>query len=306
MGIIRRRRDEEPGPGPGEGARGGAGGTGGGGAGGGEEDVAGQLAALSAEMERSLPDAAPAVQEAWYRRKGSQRAGALVRSLTGVLGRGGKAAAKGAGYGGKVLADRLLDAAPRIPIRSLATLRAQHPTAATPEELAELITLGACRSSAALGAGAGAAAMMPVPPAMPVEIAAETLSVAAVEIKLIAELHEVYGVPARGTVAQRATAYVGAWADGRGIDRAALVRPAGLAAMAVSSEVRQKLRKRLTRSTLRKLPSLTPLLIGAGLGATMNRRDTRRLADQVRADLAQRIPPDADYWTAAAPRKEID
>ncbi|GAA3036723.1 hypothetical protein GCM10020229_55110 [Kitasatospora albolonga] len=71
--------------------------------------------------------------------------------------------------------------------------------------------------------------------------------------------------------------------------------------MAVSSEVRQKLRKRLTRSTLRKLPSLTPLLIGAGLGATMNRRDTRRLADQVRADLAQRIPPDPDYWTAAAP-----
>ncbi|MBB4944647.1 hypothetical protein F4556_000182 [Kitasatospora gansuensis] len=267
----------------------------------GGEDVAGELAALSAEMERTPPETSPVLQEAWYRRKGGQQARALVGSLTRVLGRSGLAAAKGAGYGGKALADRLVLAAPRIPIRSLATLRAQHPTAATPEELAELITLGACRSSAALGAGAGAAAMLPVPPAMPVEIAAETLSVAAVEIKLIAELHEIYGMPAVGTVAQRAGAYLTAWADGRGIDRAALIRPAGLAAMAVGSEVRQKLRKRLTRSTLRKLPSLTPLLIGAGIGATMNRRDTRRLADQVRADLAGRKALDPGYWAAAAP-----
>ncbi|KQV12079.1 hypothetical protein ASC99_35235 [Kitasatospora sp. Root107] len=70
---------------------------------------------------------------------------------------------------------------------------------------------------------------------MALEIAAETLSVAAVEIKLIAELHEIYGMPAVGTVAQRAGAYVGAWADGRGIDRAALIRPASLAALAVGS-----------------------------------------------------------------------
>ncbi|MFJ9518566.1 hypothetical protein ACIRPK_09910 [Kitasatospora sp. NPDC101801] len=283
MGLIRRRRQDDSVPEPGG------------------EDVAGELAALSAEMERSLPEANPAVQEAWYRRKGAQRARVLVGSLTKALGRGGVAAAKGAGLGGKALADRLVLAAPRIPIRSLATLRAQHPTAATPEELAELVTLGACRSSAALGAGAGAAAMMPVPPAMAVEIAAETLSVAAVEIKLIAELHEIYGMPAVGTAAQRAGAYVGAWADGRGIDRAALIRPAGLAAMAIGSEVRQKVRKRLTRSTLRKLPSLTPLLIGAGIGATMNRRDTRRLADQVRADLVGRKPLDPGYWAAAAP-----
>ncbi|BFV55150.1 hypothetical protein KCMC57_up02540 [Kitasatospora sp. CMC57] len=283
MGLIRRRRHQDFVPEPGG------------------EDVAAELAALSAEMERELPEKHAAVREAWYRRKGSQRAKSLVGTVARVLGRGGLAAAKGAGYGGKALADRLVTAAPRIPVRGLATLRAQHPTAVTPEELAELITLGACRSSAALGAGAGAAAMLPVPPAMAVEIAAETLSVAAVEIKLIAELHEIYGTPALGTATQRAAAYLGAWADGRGIDRMALIRPAGLAAMAVGSEVRQKVRKRLARSTLRKLPSLIPLLIGAGIGATMNRRDTRRLADRVRADLAGRAPLDAGYWAAAAP-----
>ncbi|WP_345288029.1 hypothetical protein [Kitasatospora albolonga] len=65
MGIIRRRRDGEPEPGPEDGVRGGRDAPAGG------EDVAGQLAALSAEMERTLPDAAPAVREAWYRRRGA-------------------------------------------------------------------------------------------------------------------------------------------------------------------------------------------------------------------------------------------
>ncbi len=61
------------------------------------------------------------------------------------------------------------------------------------------------------------------------------------------------------------------------------------------------MRRRLTRSSLRHLPSLTPLLVGAGIGATMNRRDTRRLAEEVRADLRSRPPADRAYWAAAAP-----
>jgi len=264
-------------------------------------DAAEELAALSTEMERSLPDAAPAARQAWYREHGRRRATALVSSLARVLGRGGLAAAKGAGYGGRALAERLVQSAPRIPVRSLATLRAQYPDTAGPEELADLLITGAVRASGALGAGVGAAAMLPVPPALPVEIAAETLAVAAVEIKLIAELHQVYGVPAAGSATERATAYVTAWADRRGIDRTLLVRPAGLAAMAVGSEVRRKVSKRLTRSSLRRLPSMMPFLVGAGIGATLNRRDTRRLAVQVRTDLQGRTPADAGYWTAAAP-----
>lgn len=35
--------------------------------------------------------------------------------------------------------------------------------------------------------------MMPVPPAMMAELAAEVTGVAAIEMKLVAELHEVYG-----------------------------------------------------------------------------------------------------------------
>lgn len=199
------------------------------------------------------------------------------------------------------MADQLMQAAPRIPVRNLATLRAQHPTAADADRLAALLITGASRASAALGAGVGAAAMLPVPPAMAVEIAAETLAVAAVEIKLIAELHEVYGVRAQGNVTQRASAYVAAWANRRGIDPTLLVKPAGLAAMALGAEVRQQVRKRLTRSTLRRLPSLIPLMVGAGIGATVNRRDTRKVGRQVRDDLRSRRPAAAAYWSAAAP-----
>ncbi|MFI9363142.1 hypothetical protein ACIG5E_19115 [Kitasatospora sp. NPDC053057] len=223
------------------------------------------------------------------------RARALMAKAARLLGSGGR----GAVLGGKALTEQLVRAAPRIPIRDLTTLRAQHPGAADPEHLADLLVAGATRASGALGAGVGAVAMLPVPPAMPVEVAAETLAVAAVELKLIAELHEVYGVPVRGSATQRAAAYLGAWADRRGIDAKLLIRPAGLAALALGAEVRQRVRRRLTRSWMRRLPSTTPLLLGAGIGAMVNRRDTRRLAEQVRADLRTRLPADRDYWTAA-------
>ncbi|MER8184460.1 hypothetical protein [Kitasatospora sp. NPDC094015] len=261
----------------------------------GPPDAVGELAALSSEMEQGSATA---------RRRGVRRTTALVAATARALGRGGGAAAKGAGYGSRALADRLLRTAPRIPVRDLATLRAQHPGAANPEELADLLVSGALRASAAVGAGIGAAAMLPVPPAMPIEIAAETLVVAAVEIKLIAELHQVYGVPAAGTATQRSVAYVSAWADRRGIDGSAMAHPSGmvaLAGLAMGSEVRQKVSRRLTRSTLRKLPSLAPMLVGAGVGATLNRRDTARLATRVRADLRVRAALRAGYWEQAAP-----
>ncbi|MEU9077141.1 hypothetical protein ACFYUY_26035 [Kitasatospora sp. NPDC004745] len=261
-----------------------------------EGALAGELAELVEGAERPLGD----WQVAEYRAERG-RARALLARTARRLGSGGRAAAKGATLGGRALTEQLVQTAPRLPVRDLATLRAQHPDAAHPEALADLLVSGAVRASSALGAGVGAMAMLPVPPAMALEIAAETLAVAAVEIKLIAELHEVYGARAPGSGAQRAGAYLGAWANRRGVDAGVLARPAGFAALAVGAEVRQQVSRRLTRSSLRRLPSVTPLLVGAGIGATMNRRDTRRLADEVRADLRARRPVERGYWAAAAP-----
>ncbi|MBC3844223.1 hypothetical protein GXW82_40895 [Streptacidiphilus sp. 4-A2] len=203
--------------------------------------------------------------------------------------------ASGSRTGGRLsaLAGSLIDTAPRIPVRDLNTLRAQYPAARTPEDLADRLCTAAARASGAVGAGVGAASMLPVPPAMAVEIAGEMLAVAAVEVKLIAELYQVYGQPAQGPATRRAGAYLVVWSHRRGLD---VTRPATMVALTSGNELRRQLRRRLARSGLRKLPTLAPMMIGAAAGAVVNRRDTTRLAQEIRRDLRSRPPSDPGYW----------
>ncbi|HEX5569366.1 MAG TPA: hypothetical protein VFY14_21015 [Streptomyces sp.] len=188
-----------------------------------------------------------------------------------------------------VVADRIIENAPRIPVRDLAALRAQFPGLG-PEEIADRLISGAKKSSATVGAGVGAAAMLPVPPAMPAELATEVIAVASVELKLIAELHEVYGRRPPGNARERAAAYLTAWSEERGI---VLTRPASYST-GFGSPLKRGLRHTLLRRTLRNLPNLTPFMIGSAVGALMNRRDTGKLAERIRRDLrGQRIAWDA-------------
>ncbi|GCB45435.1 hypothetical protein SNL152K_2725 [Streptomyces sp. NL15-2K] len=184
------------------------------------------------------------------------------------------------------LADRLIENAPRIPVRDLATLRRQFPGLG-PEELADKLVTGASSATATVGAGIGAAAMMPVPPAMPTELAAEITGVAAIELKLIAELHEVYGVRPPGNLAQRSTAYLNSWSGERGID---VSKPSTING-ALNSRMKQQLRQQIMKRMVRNLPNLMPFMVGAAVGAVMNRRDTRRLAERIRADLRKNQVP---------------
>lgn len=209
------------------------------------------------------------------------------------------AATLGGGAGGRVrawlatIADGIIATAPRIPFRDLATLRAQFP-GLTPEELADKLVAGACAGTATVGAGVGAAAMLPVPPAMPAELAAEVSGVASVEIKLIAELHEVYGLRPAGNFRQRAMAYLTSWTQERGID---IAEPSSLN-IALGGQMRRELRQQIMKRTLRNLPNLTPFLVGATVGAYMNRRDTRKLANKIRKDLRTKQVP----WDVLPPR----
>ncbi|KAB7844406.1 hypothetical protein J7W19_24545 [Streptomyces mobaraensis NBRC 13819 = DSM 40847] len=193
--------------------------------------------------------------------------------------------------------DRIIVNAPRIPVRDLATLRGQFPGLG-PEEIADKLVAGAANGTSAVGAGIGAAAMLPVPPAMPAELAAEIVGVAAVEFKLIAELHEVYGLRAPGTLRRRTLAYLAAWADERGVD---VTKPTSVNA-ALGGQLRRELRQRVLKRTFRNLPNLAPFMIGATVGAVMNRRDTRRLAEKVRADLRRRQVPWAELPAPEGPQ----
>jgi hypothetical protein len=209
------------------------------------------------------------------------------RTLTGAIPRlarrSGRASWDGVLSGGRWLTAEVLAMAPRLPVRDQQTLRAQFP-GLTPEELADALVQGSTRASAAVGAAAGAAMVLPLP-AAPVEVAIETLALVGIEIKLVAELHEVYGMRASGSPTERMMAYVGAWAHRRGV---AFV-PGGMA-LAIGSPLRRRLQRRLIARAGRSAISLGPLLTGAVAGAALNRRETRRLGTDIRDDLRQRSP----------------
>ncbi|MEV5200322.1 hypothetical protein [Streptomyces sp. NPDC053720] len=208
-------------------------------------------------------------------------AGRLSSAKRGVR-KGGESAKAAIGH----IADLIIENAPRVPVRDLATLRKQFPGLG-PEELADKLIAGASKGTATIGAGIGAAAMLPVPPAMLAELAAEITGVAAIEMKLVAELHEVYGLRPPGGLGRRSTAYLTSWTEERGID---VAHPTTVNA-ALGGQMKRELRQQIMKRMVRDVPNLIPFMIGAAVGAMMNRRDTRKVAERVRKDLRKRQIP---------------
>lgn len=189
------------------------------------------------------------------------------------------------------IADTVVEVAPRIPLRDLPTLYAQHP-GMNANQIADRLVRNAARATAGIGAiGGGVAAIeWAVPPALltaPVLLAAETVAVVAVEIKLIGELQELYGQPVPGNGAGRAISLLQAWAGKRGVNL--LVPGRGMAAV-LGTAARHELRDRLIRRFGRNLTALGPMFTGAAVAAYLNRRATKNLAELVQKDLAKRIP----------------
>jgi hypothetical protein len=127
---------------------------------------------------------------------------------------------------------------------------------------------------------------VPFVPTAPVELGVETMALVAIELKLIAELHEVYGMQPPGTGAQRMMAYLVSWTDRRGVR----VTTSGLA-LAVGSPLRRRLERRLLMKAGQSALALAPLLTGAAAGALLDYRETRRLGQLVREDLSKRAIP---------------
>ena len=213
----------------------------------------------------------------------------LVRAMRGVASSSARVAGRawrGAGAAGRGatsllnwLTAQIIAMGPRLRIRDQATLRAQFP-GRSDEEIGELLIDHAARAATAVGGATGAWAALPILPAFPVEVAAETLAVVGIELKLVAELHEAYGVPATGNSTERARAYLAAWANRRGI----FMVPGGLLLVAGSPLVRQ-VRRRLLARVRRSTFALAPLFTGAIAAAMLNRRETKRLGRDIVADL---------------------
>ena len=214
----------------------------------------------------------------------SARAKAL-RSLAGALVASARVAGIAAVASGRWLTDQVIEIAPRVPVRDLSTLR-EHHDGLTGDLLAERLVAGASKVTGGIGAAGGALAAVeftafPLLLSAPVQLAAETLAVVAVEIKLVAELHEIYGRRPDGNIVNRANGYLTAWARRRGLDRA---NPAGLVNV-LGGAARREIRQRLMRRAGRNVTTFGPFLTGAVAGAELNRRETRRLGEEMLADL---------------------
>jgi hypothetical protein len=228
---------------------------------------------------------AAATSAAATARKGAdtaaRRSAVTARKGAGSARRGAGSAGRGVTAGLNWLSAQVLAMGPRLRIRDRATLRAQFP-GQSDDEIAQLLIERAARAASAVGGATGAWAALPVLPAFPAEVAAETLAVVGIEVKLVAELHEIYGLPAPGSAAQRARAYLGSWAARRGVYQV----DGGLLLIAGSPLARQ-LTRRLAGRVRRSTFALAPLFTGAIAGALLNRRETRRLGQQIRDELRQ-------------------
>ncbi len=195
----------------------------------------------------------------------------------------GPAAASGGRPPGTGLGDLLAAAAPRLPIRDAARLRAAHP-GATDAEIADALVARAARLTAGVGAATGglSAAHRLVPSsllAVPLGLGAETVLTAAVEVVLIGELHELHGRPASGDAGARGAAYLSRWsALQTGYGASGLTSVLGAAGL-------RALQRRLGRPVAGKAPSSAPLFLGAALAGRGNRRATEALAARVLRDL---------------------
>ncbi len=249
----------------------------------------------SNEIALRAAEVAADVTEAEYPQDRQRKVAAFIRAVGSgarVAGRGTRAAwrrveaaRRRAGAGTGWLATQVTAMAPRLRVRDQAALREQF-GGQPAEDIADALIEGAARASAAAGGVAGMWAALPVLTAYPAEIAAETLVLVGIEIKLIAELHEAYGRPASGNFAERMGAYVASWAHRRGV----YMIPGGVV-LAAGSPLARLLRRRLAARAGRSAFSLSPLLTGAAAGAFLNSHETRRLGRDIRRDLRRGALP---------------
>jgi uncharacterized protein (DUF697 family) len=201
-----------------------------------------------------------------------------IARLTAASAR--RAGAAGIGRG-RWLTDTVMEIAPHLPVRDLEALRRHH-DGLMGEDLADSLVRVAQRATTGVGAAGGALAAIEfaAPPLLlsaPVQILAETVAVATIEVKLIAELHEVYGVKVPGTGTARGAVFLQSWAQQRGFDP---MQPGSVtAALGVAAKTG------LLRTFGRHFTTLGPFLTGAVAGGALNRAATKRLADKIRDDL---------------------
>jgi hypothetical protein len=184
------------------------------------------------------------------------------------------------------MADVVADVAPHIPVRDRETLQRHFP-GLNDDDLAERLIRNASRATTGVGAAGGGVAAVEwvVTPTLltaPILLAAETVAVVSIELKLIGELHEVYGQPIRGAMGERALSLLQAWSNQRGVNP--LVPGVGVATV-LGTTARKELQRTLLKRFGRNLTTLGPMLTGAAVAGYLNRRATLSVGEHIQKDL---------------------
>ena len=189
-----------------------------------------------------------------------------------------------------IAATRLRDVAtgiaPRLPIRDRSTLE-DHLKLRDPERMAHAIVKNAANATAVAGSIGGFLVITSrtgpgLILSIPLRVATETLVVAAIELKMIGELHEIYDQPLEGSATQRGTTALKLWASYRGLD----VTDTGGIFQTVTEIARRPTTRRAAASVTGKALGGRGLRLGAGVvGAIENHKSSMSLGDQVRAEL---------------------
>ncbi|TKJ21671.1 hypothetical protein A6V29_06925 [Blastococcus sp. CCUG 61487] len=154
----------------------------------------------------------------------------------------------------------------------------------TDVEIADALVARAARLTSGVGMATGGLAVVrrSVPRSLltlPLELGAETVLTAAVEVVLVGELHELHGRRPPGDARARASAYLATWSALRSGQGATGLGPAlGAAGL-------RGLHRRLGRTRAGGVSASAPLLLGATLAGRGHRRATETLADRVLRDL---------------------
>lgn len=236
---------------------------------------------------------------------GMRHRAAALAAMVPMLAASARSAGVRAVAAGRWLSDVVTELAPHVSFRDRAELRRIYPHLSD-AEVAERLVTSAARLTAAIGAGAGALATaeFAAPPSLlaaPIQLAAETVAVVAVELRLVAELHEITGFALAGTLRETAPGYLNSWVRRRAADPAVGFAMADILGSATKRELRVRLLRRMGRSTT----SLAPFLAGAAAGAEVNRRSTKDLGARLLAELRGMSRPAADITVTRADQARV-
>ena len=172
----------------------------------------------------------------------------------------------------------------KVTQRDLATLERIH--GCSGRALSRALIARAIRDSGVVGGigGVVGSSQWFSPPtllALPAEVVTEAAVTALIEIRLVADLHTVHGIALPIDDRARAIALMQSWAQRRGIKTTSLVSlPRSLSAAG-----RRSIQQRLLMRAVRNLGSFVPMFVGALIGASVNRRETRSLGEAIERDL---------------------